>query len=162
MIKTIDHFNDKYEFLSNFYPAEVLYGDLYYLSVEHAFQAAKTFDSLERRLIRTASTPGKAKRLGRSATLRPDWEKVKVQVMHDLLEYKFNPDEHPDLWDKLLDTGDAFLIEGNAHGDSYWGCTWVAGEWYGENHLGKLLMEVRTAYQNELAENAREEKKYER
>ena len=40
---------------------------------------------------------------------------------------------------RLINTGDAILIEGNTWGDTYWGvCDGV-----GENRLGKLLMEVR-------------------
>ena len=39
----------------------------------------------------------------------------------------------------LLNTEDSILIEGNNHGDKFWGQ--VKGE--GMNMLGKLLMEVR-------------------
>ena len=45
----------------------------------------------------------------------------------------------PELRTKLADTEDEELIEGNTWNDTYWGvCRGV-----GENHLGKLLMEVR-------------------
>jgi len=42
--KKIDSFRDKYFFLSNFYDCKICYEDEYYASVEHAFQAAKTYD----------------------------------------------------------------------------------------------------------------------
>jgi predicted NAD-dependent protein-ADP-ribosyltransferase YbiA (DUF1768 family) len=43
----------------------------------------------------------------------------------------------------LLETKDATLIEGNTWGDQYWGvCAGV-----GENHLGKLLMQIRSELQ---------------
>ena len=57
--------------------------------------------------------------------------------MKELLMAKFSQNE--DLKKKLLDTGDATLIEGNTWGDKYWGvCKGV-----GKNRLGELLMEVR-------------------
>lgn len=56
--------------------------------------------------------------------------------MEDLLREKF---QRKDLKQKLLDTGDAELIEGNTWGDTYWG---MVGN-KGHNHLGRLLMKVR-------------------
>ena len=47
----------------------------------------------------------------------------------------------PSLREKLLATGDAYLEEGNNWGDTIWGT--VNGR--GQNHLGRLLMEVRDA-----------------
>jgi ribA/ribD-fused uncharacterized protein len=108
-----------------------------YLTVEHAYQAAKTFDLDERRVIRKVNTPGEAKRLGKKVTMRQDWDLVKLKTMEFLLRQKFSY-EH--LRDALIATGDAELIEGNTWGDTYWGvCNGV-----GENHLGKLLMTIRT------------------
>jgi ribA/ribD-fused uncharacterized protein len=86
--------------------------------------------------IRSALTPGKAKRLGRKVTLRANWELIKIDVMLDLVRQKF---QDPDLAWMLINTGDAELIEGNHWGDKFWGV--CNGE--GENHLGKILMQVR-------------------
>lgn len=132
----IDSFSGPYEFLSNFYPCEVEYQGSYYPSVEHAYQAAKTINSHERELIRTAETPGRAKRLGNKITLRADWETIKCQVMLDLLTQKFN---YADLREKLLDTGNKQLIEGNNWHDYFWGV--CNGK--GQNMLGELLMKIR-------------------
>lgn len=56
--------------------------------------------------------------------------------MKELIMIKF---QNPLLKEKLLNTGDALLIEGNTWRDYYWGeC-----KGKGENHLGKILMEVR-------------------
>ena len=46
----------------------------------------------------------------------------------------------------LLETNTKELIEGNNHGDTYWGI--VNGK--GENMLGKLLMEVRSELQHDF------------
>lgn len=133
----INSFSGKYRFLSNFYPSPIKMGDLVYDTVEHAYQAAKCVEPLDRLMIRDATTPGIAKQLGRRVAIRDDWEEVKVQVMHKLLQMKFKSEY---LKDMLLDTGDVELIEGNTWGDTFWGvCNGV-----GENHLGKLLMQVRS------------------
>lgn len=133
----INSFSGKYRFLSNFYPSEVYYENHKYKTIEHAFQAAKATNSEDRRRIANADTPGDAKRLGRNISLRDDWEKVKIEVMRELLEQKFTL--IPKLRNKLLETGESTLIEGNTWGDKFWGV--CDGE--GQNWLGKLLMEVR-------------------
>lgn len=137
----IDRFIGKYRFLSNFFPAEVEYEGMVYPSVEYAFQAAKTDVEDERKEIRTAPTPGKAKRLGRKVTLRPDWDKVKESVMEGLVRQKFT--RHRPLAAELLETGDSPLIEGNDWGDVTWGMVKKGGEWSGKNLLGTILMKVR-------------------
>ncbi len=105
-------------------------------TVEAAFAASKTFDIEQRIQIALAETPGKAKKMGRKVTLRPDWESVKLEVMLELLSQKFS---HPYYKDLLKATGDAYLEETNSWHDIFWGvCNGV-----GENHLGKLLMQIR-------------------
>jgi ribA/ribD-fused uncharacterized protein len=137
MMQVIDSFSGEYRFLSNFYTAPVKLDGESYLSVEHAYQAAKTFDKDVRRGIKLCGSAGKAKRLGKSIPLRDDWESVKLQIMEDLVYCKFANNSLPRI--KLLQTGDAELIEGNNWGDKFWGV--CNGE--GENHLGKILMAVR-------------------
>ena len=141
-MEQITLFRGDYAFLSNFQKCRVEFEGDVYSTVEHAFQAAKTFDKEEREKIRTVSSPVIAKRLGRKVKLRPNWEDVKCDIMRNLLESKF---EDKELKDKLLATGNAELIEGKNHGDRFWGQ--VNGE--GENMLGKLLMEVRDGLCNE-------------
>lgn len=137
----IKEFRGRYRFLSNFWPCSItMDGDLY-VSVEHAFQAAKTLDQEQRTQIRNAPTPGKAKRLGRVATLRDNWEKEKFAVMEDLVFQKFNYNDQ--LNARLLATENQNIVEGNNWGDGIWGV--CKGE--GENHLGRILMKVRSGFQ---------------
>ena len=132
----IDLFRGEYAFLSNFQKCNIEFEGDVYPTVEHAFQAAKTFDKEERKRILSFASPVIAKRIGRKVKLRADWEDVKCDIMLQLLKKKF---KNPELAEKLLATGEAELIEGNNHGDRFWGM--VNGE--GKNMLGKLLMEVR-------------------
>lgn len=142
----INSFSGEYNFLSNFYEALQI-SDLKInnsnfrpcraISVEHLFQAAKSLDLIEQSNILQAKTPGKAKKMGRLVKLRSDWESVKIDIMTQLVLDKFS--QNPDLKQKLLDTGNIELIEGNTWGDKFWGVD--GGE--GKNHLGKILMYVR-------------------
>jgi len=91
-LNVIDLFTGRYAFLSNFYPSKIRLDGVVYPTAEHAFQAYKTDDLAQRMLIRQASTPKLAKRLGRQAPLRPDWERGKVEVMRQVLREKFRPE----------------------------------------------------------------------
>lgn len=139
MDQQITKFEGEYRFLSNFYPAVVYVGGYPFLTVEHAYQASKTFSIEHITKISLCKSPATAKQLGRRVPLRNDWESVKIMVMQDLLRQKFT---HADLRVKLLATGTAELIEGNWWNDTFWGV--CNGK--GQNWLGRLLMIVRSQY----------------
>lgn len=133
---SINRFRGSHFFLSNFYFCFVnLDGELY-PSVEHAYQAAKTLNKSKRFTIQTAKDPATAKRLGRRVSHRRDWKEVKLSVMEGLLKQKFSDGE---LRQRLINTGNEEIIEGNTWGDTFWGV--CNGK--GENQLGKLLMKIR-------------------
>lgn len=71
------------------------------------------------------------------APQRRDWEHVKLKVMEDLVTLKFFA--HPELAEKLVETGDEELAEVNWWNDRFWGIC----QGKGCNHLGKILMKVR-------------------
>lgn len=148
MSNRIDRFNGKYRFLSNFYPSVVLSllvdeeneARIECSTVEHAFQAAKAVQPHEAAWVLAAETPSLAKRRGRKVVRRADWDDIRIDVMRDLLRQKFTD---PELRSLLLATGDAELIEGNWWGDIFWGMVQTPAGLVGDNHLGKLLMEIR-------------------
>ena len=134
---SINVFKGQYRFLSNFEGPQIEVEGLCYKTLEAAFQAAKTTNRAEKLYIQSLLTPGQAKRAGRKVTLRPDWETIKIAVMEALLRQKFT--QAP--WcEWLLATGDEELIEGNTWGDIFWGVY----KGVGENHLGILLMKIRS------------------
>jgi ribA/ribD-fused uncharacterized protein len=136
---SIMEFQGEYRFLSNFWVVEENF------TTEHYFQAAKTLDRNEQHMVLSAPTPGQAKREGRKVTLRSDWDEIKLSVMLNLTRMKFFIS--PVLKDKLLMTEGFDLFEGNTWHDYYWGVDLEklkAGEIVGENHLGDILMQVRT------------------
>jgi len=109
---------------------------------EHYFQAQKfvATDPAWSGAIRKANTPGLAARMGRDRKrpLRRDWESVKDQVMREALAAKF--EQHPELAELLLSTGDEPLVEHTTN-DNYWA---DGGDGSGKNMLGRLLVELRT------------------
>lgn len=141
-------FSGPYSFLSNFAPCVILPrpgSDLPPApTVEHAYQASKTLDADQQLAILTAATPGKAKRLGAKATLRPDWLDIRVELMERLLAQKFQMPGT--LASQLIDTYPAALVEDNSWGDTFWG---VCNN-KGQNRLGELLMARRAELISEL------------
>ena len=68
----------------------------------------------------------------------PEYFTVKVKLMFELVLEKFK--QNPELKQKLLETGNQELIEGNTWNDTFWGV--CNGQ--GQNWLGKILMLVRS------------------
>lgn len=129
-------FEGEYHFLSNFWFCQVSYNGLIFDSSEAAYQAAKCLDPKQRKSFVTLSA-WESKYLGKKVKLRADWDSVKLGVMEDILRIKFSD---PELVKMLIATGDKYLEETNWWWDRYWGvCKQI-----GENHLGKLLMKIRT------------------
>ncbi|XP_034249515.1 riboflavin biosynthesis protein VVA0006-like isoform X2 [Thrips palmi] len=139
----ITSFRGDYNFLSNFFHSPIVYDGLEFPTVEHAFQAAKCLDQASKLKLLNCNSPTIAKRVGRKVSLRPDWERVKMDIMHDILALKFAPNSQ--LGNLLLATGNAELIEGNAWHDNVWGsCVCPKHKNSpGQNKLGKLIMGVR-------------------
>lgn len=151
-MKIIQAFEGELRFLSNFAPCEIYYGGYTYLSVEAAFQAAKIDPQHPQastlRKSFSSLSPREAKASGRRVPLNPEWEKIKDSIMLELCRLKFQANAA--YRQRLLETGEAQLVEGNYWHDNIWGncnCSRCAGI-TGENRLGRILMQIR----KELAE----------
>jgi ribA/ribD-fused uncharacterized protein len=145
---TVIHFyrvGDEYGEFSNFAPYPIALDGERWPTTEHYFQAQKFEDGVYQQKIRKANSPMLAARLGRDRKqkLRRDWESVKVAVMRKAVLAKFN--QHEELLQLLLATGDAELVE-HTENDDYWG---DGGDGSGKNMLGRILMEVRESLRNE-------------
>lgn len=133
----VESFSDEFHFLSNFHHGPLTYEGIAYPTSEHAYQAAKTLNENSRMNISILGTPSEAKKYGRTVNMRVDWYSIKLAVMAEIVRAKFV--QNPSLQAKLLATEDLILEEGNTWGDIYWGVCNGAGQ----NHLGKILMQVR-------------------
>lgn len=146
----IKEFRAETRWLSNFAEVVVYLEDrIAYPTTEHAYQAAK-FSSGDRTQphsphrieVATQRTPHLAKK--RAYELQEfwntdvNWDDIKNAVMLDLLRQKYTQEPYRQ---KLLDTHDAILEEGNSWGDVYWGKDLKTGK--GLNWLGRLTMQVR-------------------
>jgi hypothetical protein len=123
--------------LSNFAESPVIYDEHRWITAEHAYQAAKSFDPAAQNRIDAARSAADAKKLGRSVSIRPDWEQVKREVMKDICRSKFAL--NPALRKQLLGTGAELLVH-TAPWDSWWG---DGRDGNGRNELGRILMELR-------------------
>lgn len=144
-----------YRFLSNFHLAEVVFEGDIYISSEHAYQSAKEPDRERRKVYQMPGCSCRdARQLGNVPPLkRSNWHEIKFEIMTQILCYKFSPDHHPDLVEKLLATGDALLVETNSwHDNSFGDCECGKRESCkvpGQNQLGKILMQIRSALQQD-------------
>jgi hypothetical protein len=134
---------DEYGCFSNFAPYPIQLKKRIWPTVEHYFQAQKFPGTEREEEIRQASSPMLARRMGRSKKhkLRASWDSARDAIMLEAVRAKF--DQHADLRARLLDTGDAQLVE-HTERDAYWG---DGGDGYGKNMLGQILMAVRAELQ---------------
>lgn len=131
--------SDEFGCFSNFAAYPVRIDGRVWPTTEHYFQAQKFKSPEHQEEIRNAKSPMIAARMGRDRKkpLRPDWESVKVAIMRLAVREKFQ--QHDEIRQILISTGDAVLVE-HTENDSYWG---DGGDGSGKNMLGRLLMEVR-------------------
>jgi N-glycosidase YbiA len=154
---------------SNLYIRDISIGGLVYHSVEHYFQSQKFVGTPDgdwyASQIRQQNTGGKVfflaqqkkgsrwpwqrqlsiiieESLVKGVAPSDDWDERRVSVMIRGLCAKFM--QHKDLRQKLLDTGDAVLVE-NSPRDWYWG---IGKDGKGKNKLGKFLMILRDQIRN--------------
>jgi len=133
---------DEYGFLSNFWPSPFKAEGLTWPTVEHFFQAMKTEDRRIWEIFAGLATPLEAKKMGRKAHLRSDWERVKVEIMMTALRHKYG--QNPDLAAKLLATGGEELHEDSPY-DKIWG--WRNE---GKDLLGRCLVQVREEFKRKI------------
>ena len=162
-------YEGKYKELSNYYctKSQCLFkiNDLEFKSSEHAYQFYKfSYDGADKdtleyaELIRNCQTPNDSKLLGHQlersgfqsrmndniklykdkAIRRHDLDDIKIDIMKYVIYHKFDQDVK--CRNILLSTGNSNLFEDSQY-DSFWG---IGKDKNGFNHLGKLLMELRT------------------
>ena len=142
---------EPYGCFSNFSPHGIHLLGKDWPTVEHYYQAQKfagTSDEGVMALIYAAATPVAAAALGRDPKriLRPDWHEAKYYIMREAVLIKFLT--HKDIQATLLATGSEAIVE-NSPKDYYWGC---GADKTGQNHLGRILMSVRSEIRQRLAQ----------
>ncbi len=144
LVDKIDHFRGEYAWLSNFTPCIIELDGFTYPTSEHAYQSCKSDDiEWKRFCANPINSTGQCKRQSKKIRILKNWEQIKQEKMLVILEQKFSDEPFKSL---LLGTGDAEVIEGNNHGDDYWGVPFDTGK--GQNKLGIILMNIREALKN--------------
>lgn len=119
----ITEFSAKWRFMALNFPVQIPLENVWYGSVLHAYEAAKTVIPEERHRVLMAG-PAEAETAGKTVTLRSDWEAVRLDYLRYLIWYKFAM--YPELGTRLLESGYAPIEDGEKG-----------------NHLGNLLMDIR-------------------
>jgi ribA/ribD-fused uncharacterized protein len=139
--------NEKpYGAFSNLYRREVKFEGRIFPTAEHAYQAGKASRQAVREWILSAPTPALAAMAAHGLytwDVVPNWSKIKFDRMRAVLRAKF--DQHPDLKELLLATGNARLVEAGTVNNAV-NRLWGEVNGSGENMLGVMLMELRADY----------------
>lgn len=137
--------------MSNMYRLELPYrvagGHL--VTGEHIYQFAKSEDPKWREFVLNEPNPYEVRKKSRDkkfCKMRSDWDAIKDLVMEEVVHYKFS-NFNPDTLEKLLETKNATLLEGNYHNDTYWGFCLKTDK--GENRLGKMIMARRLEFKED-------------
>ncbi len=113
-------------------------GELWMTS-EHAYHSEKFPDGEIKEALRKARSAHDSMKIAYTHKDKypANWDEIKLGIMKEILHAKVA--QHPYVKKKLLESGDRQLIE-DSWRDDFWG--WGPNK-DGENHLGKLWMEVR-------------------
>ena len=142
-------------YMSNFYPCKFIENGITFNCNEQYFMFYKLLqfdkDNIElKNKILIETSPKKIKKYGRQVKNfnQQVWDSVKYNIMKNGLILKFSQNE--DLKKKLLDTGNSNIYEASIF-DKIWGIGLsearaknIDESKYGQNLLGKALVEVRT------------------
>lgn len=134
---------------SNLFRRPVEFEGTIYPTSEHAYQAGKARKPAVRNWILSAPTPALAAMAAHGLYIwdvAPDWSRIKFDRMRAVLRAKF--DQHEDLRELLLSTGSTRLVEVGTVNNAV-NRLWGEVDGKGENMLGVMLMELRTAYEDE-------------
>lgn len=148
--------------LSNFFSSSVRFDDRVFATAEHLYQYRKALSAGKvetANQIAKSHNPAEAKNLGNSVTApeakndeSDDWNDCLLKIMAEVSLLKFEQNAAPRKY--LLQTNDLKLIE--ATRDPFWGCGVALTDeairepssWFGNNEMGKILMEVRGKLQS--------------
>lgn len=143
-VDTVSHiyfYEQDYYVLSNFSAFSINnYGGYDWSTAEHCYQAQKFLHLGELfEMILKARSAHDAFKIAQQykENVLPGWDNVKLWVMKQILITKVY--QHEYVYRKLKNSGNRELVE-NSWRDPYWG---IGPNQDGENHLGKLWMEVR-------------------
>ena len=142
---------DATENLSRFADTPFLLEDSLWPTVEHYYQALKFLNKGTQQTILELKSPEQAikfaKQWRNKFKIRKDWNNIKTTVMTRAIYTKCRT--HSDIAKKLIATANEKIVE-NSQFDYFWGC---GRDKRGNNHYGKILMNVRDKLIDENIDN---------
>lgn len=151
-----------YGAFSNLFRRDVEFEGEVFATSEHAYQAGKARKLAVKEWLMAAPSPALLAMAAHGLyywDIAPKWSQTKFDRMRRVLRAKFT--QHEDFKALLLSTGDATLIE-SATVDNSVNRLWGEVNGVGKNMLGKLLMEVRSELQEQIAPRKKTRKEKER
>ena len=131
---------------SNFSSFQVDWKGRCWPTSEHAYQAARFFDTAPELVERIAGARSAHEAFetaqSNKVQQRKNWRDIKADVMLEICRHKVQ--QNPYVRRKLLQTNEEYLVE-DSPVDSFWG--WGADR-QGRNELGKVWMKLREELRN--------------
>ncbi|UTF61051.1 NADAR family protein [Gilvimarinus sp. DA14] len=120
-------------------------------TVEHYYLAMRLIREEDQEKVRQATGVMAARKAAKGwfRKKRGDWKQVQTVVMTRAVYTKMR--SYPPLTEKLLATGNETLVE-DSQFDYFWGC---GRDKRGDNHYGKVLMNVRAKLRDEAQQLAK-------
>lgn len=139
MSEPIFFYEHDFYIFSNFSSFAIEWKGKLWMTSEHVYHSERFDDEETKEKIRNMRSAHEAFKFAQvnKEKQRSDWNEVKLKVMKEILREKIN--QHPYVKKKILDSGDRELVE-DSWRDDFWG--WGPNK-DGQNHLGKLWMEIR-------------------
>ena len=135
---------DKWGWLSNFYPCRIEVNGLRTYHSEGLYQAAR-FPSRPdvQKMVCSQRNPMVSKRTAHDhvGLTRGDWQSTTIRTMRWVLRVKL-AQNYEEFGGTLRETGDLSIVEYSVR-DGFWGADYDGGQLVGINALGRLLMELR-------------------
>lgn len=134
----------------NMAPFPIEFNGEIWLTSEALFQALRFDDEEIKKEIRNEKSPMGAKMKAKKHKANMIVEPMSENDIDNMrLCLKLKLQQHPELKQMLLDSGNTFIVEDctkRPRGSGlFWGAALVDGEWKGQNQLGKLWMELRAS-----------------
>ena len=139
---------EPFGWLGNMSPHPVVYNGQSYRTTEALFQSLR-FDDVEIiNLIRQQKSPMAAKMLAKKRRAKRVVEPCSPQDLDNMrLCLHLKIEQHSSLRDQLVATRPEEIVEDCTKRPRglFWGAAFKDGQWIGENHLGKMRMELRAS-----------------
>lgn len=141
--KEVFYFTSEFNALDSFSAHAIDIWGRTFATAEHAYQWKKFSENnpvLAEKIL-VAPSPYAVKKISNmhKENVDPKFTAAKLEVMKDIYVVKLN--QHQDVREALIKTGNKIIIE-NSPTDSFWG---IGPDGNGQNHLGKIWMELRDA-----------------